>query len=71
LGKPLFEKGMLPENMRAAADRFGGEQAEPSALNPVRMGLNLFNWIDQFNNNLSENTSFMINALALRKPQVA
>jgi SAM-dependent methyltransferase len=24
LGKPLFEKGLLPQNMRAAADRFGG-----------------------------------------------
>jgi SAM-dependent methyltransferase len=68
LGKPLFEKGMLPENMRAAADRFGGETAPSSALNPVRLGLNLFNWIDQFNEDLPENTSFMINALLLRKP---
>lgn len=68
LGKPLFEKGMLPENMRAAADRFGGESAKPGPLNPVRAGLQLFNWIDGFNENLSENTSFMINALLLRKP---
>ncbi len=68
LGKPLFEKGMLPETMRAAADRFGGETAQPSALNPVRLGLRLFNWIDHFNEDLPENTSFMINALALRKP---
>lgn len=68
LGKPLFERGMLPENMRAAADRFGGEQAPSSGLNPVRLGLNVFNWIDSFNDNLPENTSFMINALLLRKP---
>lgn len=71
LGKPLFEKGMLPDNMRAAADRFGGEQSQPSPLNPVKVGLGVFNWIDRFNNNLPEDTSFMINALALRKPQVA
>lgn len=69
LGKPLFEKGMLPQNMRAAADRFGGEQTQPSPLNPVQMGLGLFNWIDRWNENLSENTSFMINALLLRKPK--
>lgn len=68
LGKPLFEKGMLPANMRAAADRFGGETAPPNALNPVRVGLNLFNWIDHFNEDLPENNSFMINALLLRKP---
>lgn len=68
LGKPLFEKGMLPANMRAAADRFGGEQAKPSPLNPVRIGLGVFNWIDGFNENLSESTTFMINALLLRKP---
>lgn len=68
LGKPLFEKGMLPANMRAAADRFGGEQTQASALNPVRIGLGIFNWIDSFNENLDEKNSFMINALLLRKP---
>jgi SAM-dependent methyltransferase len=68
LGKPLFEKGLLPENMRAAADRFGGETAQTSPWNPVRLGLGLFNWIDQFNENLNRNTSFMINALLLYKP---
>lgn len=67
LGKPLFESGMLPQNMRAAADRFGGEQAKPGLLNPVRLGLGLFNWIDQFNDNLDGNQSFMINALLLQK----
>lgn len=68
LGKPLFERGLLPENMRAAADRFGGETTRSSPLNPVRIGLGVFNWIDRFNENISENTSFMINALLLRKP---
>lgn len=67
LGKPLFERGVLPQNMRAAADRFGGEQAKPGLLNPVRLGLGLFNWIDQFNENLDGNQSFMINALLLQK----
>lgn len=68
LGKPLFEKGMLPQNMRAAADRFGGEQAPSSGLNPVRLGLGVFNWIDGFNKEIPETTTFMINALLLRKP---
>lgn len=67
LGKPLFERGMLPPGMRQAADRFGGEQANPSPLNPVRLGLRLFNWIDHFNENLDANRSFMINALLLSK----
>lgn len=69
LGKPLFEKGMLPLNLRAAADRFGGEQTRVSPLNPVQLGLGVFNWIDRWNENLTENTSFMINALLLRKPE--
>lgn len=68
LGKPLFEKGMLPQNMRAAADRFGGEQSSPDPLNPVRLGLGVFNWIDRFNHDLPEDGSFMINALHLYKP---
>lgn len=68
LGKPLFEKGMLPKNLRAAADRFGGEQTQAGALNPVRLGLSVFNWIDSFNENLDEKKSFMLNALLLRKP---
>jgi SAM-dependent methyltransferase len=68
LGKPLFERGMLPRNMRAAADRFGGEQSSAGGLNPVRLGLGLFNWIDRFNNGLNENMSFMINAMLLQKP---
>jgi SAM-dependent methyltransferase len=71
LGKPMFEKGMLPQNMRAAADRFGGEKAQAGRLNPVRMGLGLFNWIDSFNKNLPETDTFMINALLLRKPDSA
>jgi SAM-dependent methyltransferase len=68
LGKPLFEKGVLPRSMRAAADRFGGEQAPTSALNPVRLGIGIFNWIDQFNDGLDPDRSFMIHALSLLKP---
>ena len=68
LGKPLFERGILPPWLRAAADRFGGERAKPGALNPIRLGLGLFNWIDRFNDELRPESSYVIHALLLRKP---
>ena len=49
IGKPLFEKNLLPKGMRRAADRFTGGDNQGSVLNPVNLGVSIFRWIDQFN----------------------
>jgi 2-polyprenyl-3-methyl-5-hydroxy-6-metoxy-1,4-benzoquinol methylase len=67
LGKPLFESGVLPPRLRAAADRFDAERARPGALNPIRLGLRLFNWIDRRNDVPRPGSTFVIHALLLRK----
>jgi SAM-dependent methyltransferase len=48
-GKTVLEAGMLPKGMAAAADRhqLGGKQG--GALNPVNIGLRLFEWFDRGN----------------------
>ena len=68
LGKPLFEKGVLPKGMRSGVDRFEGESGNKSLLNPLRLGLAVFNGIDGLNRNLKPSESFVINALKVRKP---
>ncbi len=49
LGKTLLEAGMLPEGVAKAADRhnLSGERGSP--LNPIHVGLRVFEWFDQFN----------------------
>lgn len=68
LGKPLFEGGMLPKGMRSGVDRFAGETGDKSFWNPLRIGLEIFNRIDNLNQNLTIDQSFLINALRVRKP---
>lgn len=48
-GKPLLEGGRLPKRMANAADRFRFEENSGSLLNPINLGLAIFNWIDQYN----------------------
>ncbi len=48
-GKPLLEGGHLPKSMATAADRFRFEENNGSLLNPVNLGLAVFNWIDRHN----------------------
>lgn len=48
LGKPLLEARMLPESMRAVADRHDF-QASGGRLNPVRLGVALFKAFDRKN----------------------
>lgn len=68
LGKPLFERGLLPKNMKSGVDRFGGEDGNKSKLNPLRWGLAIFNGIDGLNKDLKPKDTFVINALKIRKP---
>jgi SAM-dependent methyltransferase len=49
IGMPLLEKGMLPENMANAADRTTFDKNDGSLLNPINLGLAVFNFFDRPN----------------------
>jgi ubiquinone/menaquinone biosynthesis C-methylase UbiE len=49
LGKPLLEAGALPQSMTNAADRIGFEKNNGSLLNPINLGLKMFNFFDRKN----------------------
>ncbi len=49
LGKPLLESGALPQSMATAADRTTFEANSGSLLNPINLGLAVFNLFDRFN----------------------
>jgi ubiquinone/menaquinone biosynthesis C-methylase UbiE len=49
LGKPLLEGGMLPESMANAADRTTFDKNNGSLLNPINLGLKVFNFFDRPN----------------------
>lgn len=49
LGKPLLESGALPESMSNAADRTKFDKNDGSLLNPINLGLAVFNWFDRPN----------------------
>lgn len=49
LGKPLLESGALPAAMANAADRTEFDKNDGSLLNPINLGLRIFNWFDRPN----------------------
>ncbi len=49
LGKPLLESGALPSTMAKAANRTTFDQNDGSLLNPINLGLSVFNWFDRPN----------------------
>ncbi|MDQ7024462.1 MAG: class I SAM-dependent methyltransferase [Anaerolineae bacterium] len=49
LGKPLLEAGALPANMAKAADRTTFDENNGSLLNPINLGLKVFNYFDRHN----------------------
>jgi SAM-dependent methyltransferase len=49
LGKPLLESGALPQAMANAADRTTFDKNDGSLLNPINLGLKVFNWFDRPN----------------------
>jgi SAM-dependent methyltransferase len=49
LGKPLLESGALPKEMAKAADRTAFDENKGSLLNPINLGLAVFNWFDRPN----------------------
>ena len=49
IGKPLLEGGMLPKSMANAADRTTFDENSGSLLNPINLGLAVFNFFDRWN----------------------
>jgi SAM-dependent methyltransferase len=49
LGKEALEAGLLPANMAKAADRTTFDENDGSLLNPINLGLAVFNWFDRPN----------------------
>jgi SAM-dependent methyltransferase len=70
IGKPLLERGLLPDNVAGAADRFDLAPAGGSALNPVRVGLRAFSAFDRLNDldPPTPDRSFLIIAIKAHKP---
>ncbi|MBN1430758.1 MAG: class I SAM-dependent methyltransferase [Anaerolineae bacterium] len=55
LGKTVLEAGLLPVGMADAADRHNVDGQRGGPLNPINMGLRLFEWFDR--NNLDHEPS--------------
>ncbi len=70
LGKPLLERGLLPDALATAADRFDLEPAPRSLWNPVGLGLRAFNAMDRLNDRSAgaADRSSVIIALRAHKP---
>jgi ubiquinone/menaquinone biosynthesis C-methylase UbiE len=49
VGKPLLEGGLLPQSMANAADRTTFDKNDGSLLNPINLGLKVFNYFDRKN----------------------
>ncbi len=69
LGKPLLESGLLPEQLAVAADRTTFTRNTGSLLNPINLGLAIFNAIDRLNRtNEPEGRSTVNLCIKGRKP---
>jgi SAM-dependent methyltransferase len=49
IGMPLLERGALPRNMATAANRITFAENDGSLLNPINLGLKVFNYFDRGN----------------------
>ncbi len=68
-GKPLLESGMMPRSLADAADRTTFDKNSGSLLNPINLGLAVFNWFDRPNTmNEPPDRSTVILAVKARKP---
>jgi ubiquinone/menaquinone biosynthesis C-methylase UbiE len=71
IGKPLLERGALPKNMATAANRLTFDDNQGSLLNPINLGLKVFNFFDRKNTiNESPDRSTVNLAMKGRKPNV-
>jgi len=70
-GKPLLESGLLPDDVAKAADRATFDQNNGSLLNPVNLGLKVFNYFDRANKmNETPGRSTVNLAVKGRKPDI-
>ncbi len=71
IGKPLLERGALPKQMATAANRITFDDNKGSLLNPINLGLKVFNFFDRPNTmNEPEGRSTVNLAMKGRKPNV-
>ncbi len=71
LGKPLLESGKLPQGMANAADRTTFDKNDGSLLNPINLGLKVFNYFDRHNVlNEPPGRSTVNLAVKARKPEL-
>lgn len=69
IGKPVLESGLLPEKTARAADRTTFDENDGSLLNPINLGVAIFNWFDRGNViNEPEGRSTVNLAAKVRKP---
>jgi SAM-dependent methyltransferase len=69
IGKPLLEAGALPQGMAKAANRITFDENDGSLLNPINLGLKVFNFFDRKNTmNEPKGRSTVNLALKGRKP---
>jgi SAM-dependent methyltransferase len=68
-GMPLLERGALPASMATAANRITFDKNDGSLLNPINLGLKVFNWFDRHNVISEPPYRSTVNlALKVRKP---
>lgn len=70
IGKPLIEHGVVPEGLRASADRFTGLENSGSQFNPFNMARSVFRLVDRLNDRPPDGRHHrFVNVLAkARKP---
>lgn len=49
IGMPLLESGILPESMETASNRMDFDKNDGSKLNPINLGVSIFNFFDRKN----------------------
>ncbi len=70
LGKPLLESGAMPGSLATAADRITFDENDGSLLNPINLGVAVFNYFDRPNGINEPPGKPTVNlALKGRKPQ--
>lgn len=71
IGMPLLEKGALPSSMESASNRLDFDKNDGSLLNPINLGVAVFNFFDRNNvPNEGHHRSTVNLAVKGRKPHV-
>jgi hypothetical protein len=73
IGKPLLERGLLPDALARSSDRFRGHENRGSLLNPVNAGRAVLRLVDRLNDRpgASRHRTYVNVLLKARKPGAA